>query len=771
MRKSTRNHAIRNLPLMIAAVCAGATVAEAQQTQLEEVVVTAQKRLEKVQDIPLSVTAISGLQLETRGIEGLGSLNSLAPTLMFRASPGAELISTVSLRGSQTGQPAIWVDPSVGLYVDGVYVGKSQGSVFDVVELERVEVLRGPQGTLFGRNTEGGAVNLVSRRPSGEWSGSAGVEFGNRGQKLGRVALDLPKFGFASISVGGRIEDRDGWAKNLAGGKELGSKDKEAWRVAVTLDFTEELKLDYTYDKSKIDNVPTVTSLESTCGWSSCIATAFGAFLGGAMNTAMLPYVTTRRPDDVSVNAPFGLWERANVEGHAVSLAYTLNDRHSFKYIYANRDMMYNDRNDIDGTSVNSITPAPGFTWGMNVYYDRRTNYDMQSHELQWLGSTDRLKWVIGFYHFEDDGVTRGPQLLDMFGPRPGFTTRSDYASRSNAEAVYGQMDIRLTDRFTATIGARYTDEKKGGWTHRFVTGSFEGPQVANIFGRVDYSAKFDGTTPMAALSYRPDATTNIYARVAKGFKSGGFSSELTSNAVLTPYKPQTSWSGELGVKKTLMNNRAQINAAYFRTKIRNQQVTQLVPGTTESFLTNAGKSTYQGVELEAAIVPAEGWKIQATYGYLHTEFDKYLDNALNIPGRPLIDTADNKSAGYAPKHTVSLNLDGRLATMPWGTLRAIADYTYTASMHLYACNKDLRAANAGGSYDCAGVRLPDTQMLNLRLMLAGVTIGPGAADISLWVRNATDEDKKFQGIDFGVLKTANWQEPRLYGAGFNYKW
>jgi len=179
-------------------------------TVTEEVVVTAQKRQEKLQDVPLSVTAITGAQLETRGIEGLANLNSLAPTLMFRGNPGTELISTVSLRGSGTGQPAIWVDPSVGMYVDGVYVGKAQGSVFDVLDLERVEVLRGPQGTLFGRNTEGGAVNLVSRRPTGEWGGSVAAEFGNRGQKLGRVSLDLPKLGFARISVAGRMEETRG---------------------------------------------------------------------------------------------------------------------------------------------------------------------------------------------------------------------------------------------------------------------------------------------------------------------------------------------------------------------------------------------------------------------------------------------------------------------------------------------------------------------------------------------------------------------------------
>lgn len=769
MRRLTQRHLVRTLPLMLAAAYGGSAMA---QSQIEEVIVTAQKRQEKLQEVPLSITAISGAQLETRGIEGVANLNSLAPNMMFRANPGNDLISTVSLRGSVTGQPAIWVDPSVGMYVDGVYVGKSQGSVFDVVELERVEVLRGPQGTLFGRNTEGGAVNMVSRRPTGVWGGSVGLEVGNRGHMVERIALDLPQMGIAKLSLGYRKEDRDGWAKNANGGQELGARDKEAFRLAATVDVTSALKLDYTYDKSEINNTPTVTSLESVCGWSSCISTAFGAFLGGAMTSAMRPYVTTSRPSTVNINPLYGFWERANVEGHAATMSYKLNDNHTFKYIYAKRDMMYTDANDIDGTPVNAISPAPNFNWGMNAYYHRKTDYTMESHELQWLGSTERLKWVLGFYHFEDDGVTLGPQLFDMFGPSPGFATRSDYSSKTKNKSIFGQMDILLTDKLTATVGLRHTEEEKGGWTHRYITNGFNGPQVANIFGRADYKADFSGNTPVLALGYKLDPTTNLYGRIAKGFKSGGFSGELTSNAVLTPYKPQTSWSGEMGVKKTFFNNKAQINAAIFQTKISDQQTTQLVAGTTESFLTNAGKSVYQGIELEGAIVPVDGWKIQATYGYLKTEYDKYLDNALNIAGRPLIDTASNREAPYAPKHTFSFNVDGRLAKTAWGTLRGIVDYTYTAELNLYACNKDLKAANAGGSYDCAGVRLPDTQNLNLRLLLAGIPIGgPGSADLSFWVKNATNEAKKIQGIDFGVLKTANWQEPRTYGVTFNYKW
>lgn len=160
----------------------------AQTAGLDEIVVTAQKREERLQDVPISITAVSGEQLENRGVGGVSGLNALAPNLMFRPAAGSNLISVISIRGSVASQPAIWFDPAVGLYLNGVYLGKSQGSVFDLVDVERVEVLRGPQGTLFGRNTEGGAINFISRQPSGEFGGKAGIEYGKFDRKVGRVS-------------------------------------------------------------------------------------------------------------------------------------------------------------------------------------------------------------------------------------------------------------------------------------------------------------------------------------------------------------------------------------------------------------------------------------------------------------------------------------------------------------------------------------------------------------------------------------------------------
>ena len=735
---------------------------------LEEVTITAQKRAENLQEVPLSVTAISTEQLETRGIESVTGLNAIAPNVMFRGNPGNKLISTVGIRGSVTGQPAIWVDASVGLYLNGVYLGKSQGSVFDVVDLERVEVLRGPQGTLFGRNTEGGAINFITRAPSGEFGGKASVEFGDYGRKVGRLMVDLPKFGIASASIGLRKEQQDGWAKNLTG-PDLGAVDSEAARVAVDLDFTDDLKVGYSFDYSKADNTPTPSSLFAVSGWGGTFPSVFGPFVGGAIQAAATPYVRTQRPETVSTNGG-PIWERGRTAAHSLTVGYQLSDSQELKYIFADRKMKFGDSQDIDGMPLASITLIPNvLNWGMSAYYNRNTEYQQRSHELQWTGSAGSFKWVAGLYYFTDDGTTRGAQLFTLFGQGP---QQSNYSVNTKAKAAFAQADWSLTERTTLTLGIRTTKEDRGGWTHRYNTAGFGGARTTDILPFTAYSDSFSGTTPMGSLSFKVADNVNAYVRVAKGFKSGGFSAELAIPAVATtPYQPQTSVSKEVGVKATMLDGRARLNVALFDNKISNLQLTQLVPATTQSFLTNAGEAVYKGFEIEGALVVKDGWRVQGSYGYLTTRFNKFMDNALRLPGRPLIDTASNRLSPYAPRNTVNLNLDGRLWQTPVGPLRLILDYSSTSSMHLYPVNKSLTAANAGGSYVKGIDSVPATRMVNARLLLSDVAMGGGTGEFFIAAKNLTDEARQLQGIDFSMFRNAAWQEPRVYSAGFSYKW
>jgi len=793
-----------------AASSALAGAQESQRIALEEVIVTAQKRAENLQEVPLSISAIGAQELDNRGIESLGDLNAVAPNVMMRENPGARLISTIAIRGSGQGQPAIWIDAPVGIYLNGIYLGKTQGSVFDVVDIERVEVLRGPQGTLFGRNTEGGAVNFVTRRPSGEASGSARLELGNYDRKVARLQMDLPKMGDTSISFGARKERADGWATNLTG-PDMGSNDNEAFRVSAMWEPTDRLTAVYDFDYTHTDQTPTVTSLYAVSGWAGTFPSIFNQSfpqelapgvvatiavpLGTDIQNAVLPYVQTSRPKTVSTNVAPGqrdVYEYNRGRSHAITLEYDLTDQDQLKYIGAQRSMNFEDSQDIDGTPIVAITsgavfpdgvPAFGipagspagapFPYGMSASYNRKTDYEQLSHELQWIATRDRMNWVAGLYYFEDEGETNGSQSFTLFSQPP---QQSNYAADTEAWAVFGQLDYQVTDQLTATVGVRYTEEKRSGWTHRFLTNGFggaalpDGDLAPGQLPYTSYNATFDDTSPMVALSYQLNDDINLYARMANGFKSGGFSSELANPAVDTPFQPQTSLSTEIGMKSEWLDGRARLNVAVFSNAVEDLHITQLLPGTTQSLVTNAGESTYQGAEIEFQVQLTENWRVSGNYGYLDASFDKYLDNSF-APGRPIIDTASNRLPGYAPENTYSLQLDGTLAQLSVGEVKLLLDYSFTDDMYLYAVNKTLASPNAGGSYIASVDGIPSTTNLNARLSLSDVNVGDGTMDFAFFVRNATDEDKQVQGIDFSMFRTANWQAPRTYVFSATYNW
>jgi iron complex outermembrane receptor protein len=714
---------------------------------LEEVIVTAQKRDERLQDVPIAVSAFTSEQLQARGINNVYELGSLAPNVQISTATGNNTGMQISIRGGVQINPALYWDPTVGIYVDGVYMAKNLGSVFDVLDLERVEVLRGPQGTLYGRNTLAGAVNFVTRRPSGEFRGSATVDFGRFNDRLGKFSIDLPKFGIVSLAFGARFEQRDGYPKTTAGSSvsELNNRDQKAARFAANFDFTDTFKAAYRFDFSDIDQKP------------------LHSYLSRANLPFLAPFVTNQRLDTVSIDGP--TFERSRVSGHALTLTWILNDTTTLKSITGHRNLNWSDALDLDGS------PLPV------AHTQRDSTFDNTSQEFQLVGSTDRLNYVAGLYYYKDNGETSNPQQF-FFGTL-NFDSRYGYGTR--AYSAYGQVDYKLTEAWTLTGGARYTTEKKEISRRLGVNFKTGTPFIPLVPAGTTAEDTFSATTPLVTIAYKFSNDVNAYVKYAEGFKSGGFNGEFGDvgftpdviqnniNETKTPFQPEKQKSVELGLKSTLAGGRLVVNSAVFQNKTSDMQLSIFrATGAASSVIRNAGKATTRGFELEAQWRPIEQLRLQASYGYLDGKYDEFIDRGVNV--------ANNRAFVHAPKNAFNIVMDGRLARTRWGKLNLLADYTWTDEFYDYP----FQLASSGPQYDPTAAIAGDTKIkavgvLNMRLALSEIPAGGATAELALWSRNVTDEKHIMNNIDFGPsfgsLTPAYYLEPRTYGVEATLRW
>jgi len=750
---------LRPIPLAILTmIVLTATVQAQAQTQeqnkadvdtsvLEQVVVTVQRRKEKLQDVPVAATAIGAADLELRGIGNIADLSSMAPNLLVLHTPGNASASQIAIRGSVTSNPALFWETTVGMYVDGVFVGKSQGSIFDLVDLERVEVLRGPQGTLYGRNTIAGAVNMITRKPSGELSGSVNVDIGNFNARIEKLSLDLPALGPLNASIGLRDEKRDGWVKTTAGSSvtDLNSRNVQGGRLALTLDASKDLQIDYRYDWSKANQTPTFSQVVR-----SDVATMF--YIPGIQ-------VNQSRQTSASIDGPS--FERYNIAGNSLTAEYKVGANNTVKYILSHRTMAWADALDLDGS------PIP------LAHTSRISDYSQDSNELQWLGSSGDFNYVSGIYAFKDNGVTNNPQSF-FFGAQ---NFDSLYGFSTNALSFYGQVDYKLSQNMTLTGGLRKTSEDKTVLRQLSQSGiattySATGVPTYTPYGFVLIPAgttgatSFSATTPMLSLSYKINKDTNVYARYSEGFKSGGFNGEAqTAAAVLTPFLPEKLQSIEVGAKTTFDQNRGQLNIAVFSNHTSDQQEAIFTAkGAAATDIRNVGRSSTQGLEVEGQWKPTRDLRLQVGYGYMTGKFDEF--NELGV------DVANNRAFIFAPKNTLNLLLDAVIARTSVGTLRGVVDYSYSDSYYLYPYQ--LNSADPTSAV-AANTLIEPSGILNLRLKLENINLWGNTASVSLWVKNASDQAQIANKIDFGPgfanLTPAYFNEPRTFGLSLVMKW
>ncbi|HET7268359.1 MAG TPA: TonB-dependent receptor [Oleiagrimonas sp.] len=708
------------------------TTSSQPRTTLGAVTVTAQRRTQKLQDVPIATSVINSVELENRGITSVADLGSVAPNVTVSHAPGDVTAAQIAIRGSVTVNPALYWEPAVGMYVDGVYMGKVQGAVFDLLDLKRIEVLRGPQGTLYGRNTLAGAVNFVTAKPTGVFTGSGVIKLGNYNSRVAKFMTDLPAIGKLKVSVGGLMKRHDGWIDAAPGSSvsQMNNVHTNAGYVRALYEATDNLSFDYRFDTTHVDQISRAGQV-----LRSDVYTMFG-----------IPGIEPKSGRQTTAGADAPMFERMKAKGHALTVTWNAGNVGTFKYILSHRTMDWDDALDLDGTKVSFAA------------IERFSDYQQTSNELQWLGSSGPANWVLGLYRFDDHGFTDNPQTYFLgtanYDGNYGFATTS--------RAIYGQLSYKLTDHLTVSAGLRRSIEEKKAKRYLAIVG---GPTLIPRNTRA--KTTFGSTTPMFNVSYRFNPSVMAYVRYAKGFKSGGFNGEAqTVHDATTPFMPEKMESYEAGIKSMLFGKRLRLDATVFYNRnIDMQESVFTAKGSAASTILNAGRARTYGVEIDAVALISPNLKIRFNYGYLDKKYSEFIDRGVNV--------ADNRAMVFAPHNTGSVVIDATFARTSTGVLRGLLDYRYTSAYYQYPYQLHLVNPTAQlARYS----RIEPYGQLNAKLSLADMPWGQGIyGHVSLWVRNVADKEHVQSSIDFGPgfgnLLVGYYNVPRTYGISVGVKW
>lgn len=740
---------------------------------LEEIVVTARRREENLQSVPVAVSVLTGEEMLEQGGMKIDVIGQMVPNVHFEAAGGTSGVKSpvMFIRGMGQNDFIPVEDPAVGIYLDGVYFGRNIGSVFDLVDIERIEVLRGPQGTLFGRNTIGGAINIVSKAPRNELSGSIDISAGEEDYLETRVTVNVPMGERVAGRFSAFMRERDGYVDAVQyNNLELGNDDIWGARMRITADVTDSFSLDFAADYSKAEEAPGALSSIGGIGrfngqditlgppvqlfanfWNaiysgdpaSCTTAA-----GQANNTACYGPVWNTN-DPYKSNSVF-----TDNAGNKVS------PEQSVEVMGANLTATWQ----IGGVELKSITSYREFDIDLFndidfspyiLFHNNHDEYsqDQFSQEFQLSGEAmdGRLNYVIGLYHFEEEGqesifnqITFAPPLS---GPPDFFFQYIDRYIDNESQAIFGQVNFDLSDVLTLTVGARYTESDK---SFDLDTRRRVGP-VSEQFG--DLST--EETTPLLSLAWDVSDDVMLYATYSEGYRDGSYAARFTG-AVPVPlpnYDPEFVTNYEIGMKSTLLDGRMRLNATAFYMDYEDMQINASSDAVASaSTKENLGDATIQGLELEMSALLTEQLSVGVNVGILDDEIDSLqgtlVSNTVVISESNDLPNTPDWTLSLMLKYEVPLNQGGRLA------FRA----DYVAKDDYYS-----RAENIEETL------LDDYTNLNL----SAKYIAPGDNwELGFGMRNATDEEYYQSATPFATFGLAFGQpvRPRTWYASFTYR-
>ena len=802
---------------------------------LGTIVVTATKRETNLQETPISMAVMSTEALEDRHVSSLYDLaDGAVPSLRIATFEARQSALTIGIRGIvplDANQPAR--EQGVGIYVDGVYMGRQHGLNAALFDVERVEVLKGPQGTLFGRNTEGGALSIVSKAPTGEWGGRIEAGAGNYGGRSADAHIDLPKIAGFSIKLDGVIQHQDATTRNpMAGQVGWNYYNRKGGRAAVRWQPTSTITNDFAYDVAKDQNTPFYSQLlnynPNNCAngtqasQPACTlpGTAYTNLTGGPVKP-LLPGVVVNGDTRMGI-ADIGVPQQVSVDkthGFTNTLKWHLGDEFELRSITAWRGV---DATQWDnsggahrpplvnlglGTTTSACTSAAPCAFSRYSLADLRQR--QFSQELQAVGTVGSIDYVAGLFYFNehvsDDaatpssmgavavknaaGVVTGANYVTIpfcTASTPAFVGKAvngcsiDRASEvwSKSYAAYGQLTWNATDALHITVGGRYTRDEKKGVLHYSRNVNYDTNPPAASVGYKPLDATWNRFNPMATIAYDVSNDVHVYAKYATGYRAGGASSR-TSN--YQAFNPEDVKSYEVGLKSDFWKHRARFNLAGYIMDRKNSQVDissiQFVGSSSFNNLVtiNApGITKIRGIEADLTVEPIDGLTLNASYAYTYTKIPPVRITATDPTGAST--SVDQQFyIVFTPRNAASGSIDYALPIGGGDTkLKFHFDGNY---------------AQATQAFDQFATKADSSLIFNGRISLADIEAGHGRSlTLSLWGLNLFNEQYVFRRDPSNSLPAAptssvnngsianvlgdygNFNAPRTYGVEASVK-
>jgi iron complex outermembrane receptor protein len=740
----TASLSIPALALAVAATTAAPTALAQGSAVLEEVIVTARKREESIQKVPVSVTSLDK-ELKEATLRRLDDIQSYTPNVYIRTTAGIPGGASVSIRGVSYQETDKTLDPSIGVVMDGLYLGTSSGALLNNFDTKRIEVLRGPQGTLFGKNTTGGVVNIIRGDVTMEWGGDFSVTLGDDGREDLKGVLNVPvvddKFGLKLFA--NQIKS-DGWVENSITGEDAGGDDKKTYGFAALWRPTEsfDLKFHYEHHEDETDTGAPVNLNQP--GDLNCV-------LEGQLWPVSCASTDTGSDEDHNSTN-----DRNTNDSEYDTYILTINwDLGAFLLtsITGNREMDENYRIEFDGSPSEFLS------------FDYFNDWEQTSQELRLTSQfSETFEFVLGGYYWETEyeqrwNVYELHYTLDRIGAitgvpgGAGFTNDTISYNGQNQEttsyAVFGQGDWIINDEWTITAGIRWTYEEKdftGGDGGRFYNRGEPEPGI----NAVDFDDDWEETTGKLGFRYQMNDDVMLFGSWSEGFKSGGFFGRQADYTFDPIYDPEYVTNWELGMKSTWLDGRMIFNPTVFFNDYEDKQEEVLIPVSLSNVATvvrNASTLEIFGVELELQFQVTEAWNIRASYGYLDAE---YSDYEADLNGDGVITDNSNLRPRNTPENTVGINTTYTWQVGP-GELVGFASYRWRDEIEVIANNDPLG-------------HLDDIQNLDLTLSYIW---SDGRYRLTGYGRNVTDE-RELIGVRIpGLNSWGNWNQGEHYGVEF----